>query len=151
MRAWTAAALRAAAGEGQEKGKRELVEQQLPETPQPPSSPAASAPAPMEEEEGEEEGGGGRRGRGRRASRKRKRAKSQAEPEPEPVVASSSSAVVAVSVGEEEGLVRLRALVAEARALARRLGALFEWADGPLVEAMRDGHMLLLDEVREKE
>lgn len=125
---------------------------QLPETPKPSSGTA------MEEEEGEGGGtgadadadadgdGGKGKGRGpqRRTTRKRKRAKSQPEPtEPEPEM----PVVVAVREEEEKEAGRLKALVAEARALARRLGALFEWSDGPLVEAMRGGHVLLLDEV----
>jgi hypothetical protein len=138
VKEWTAAALAAFEARVRKEKAEPLPSLPLPETPQP---PAASAPMEEEEEEEQEQGGGSRR-RGQRASRKRKRAKSQPEPEPEPEP--TSAVVVAV---EDEGLVRLKGLVAEARSLARRLGALFEWADGPLVEAMRDGHLLLLDEV----
>ena len=41
----------------------------------------------------------------------------------------------------------LSALVVEIEDLCRRYNSLFEWSDGPLVKAMKSGHMLLLDEM----
>jgi midasin len=38
-------------------------------------------------------------------------------------------------------------VVAEIELLARRYNSLFEWSDGPLVTAMKEGQMLLLDEM----
>lgn len=57
-------------------------------------------------------------------------------------VASGDSSSLAVeeraTMGEEFG---------ELKALALRTQGLFEWADGPLVTAMRNGEMILLDEL----
>ena len=47
----------------------------------------------------------------------------------------------------EETVQRLETLAEEIGAVARRLAGLFEWVDGPLVQAMKDGAILLLDEV----
>jgi midasin len=49
-----------------------------------------------------------------------------------------------VSMGELEQLNRM---VSEIMELGRRAKALFEWYDGPLVKAMKSGHMILLDEM----
>lgn len=38
-------------------------------------------------------------------------------------------------------------LLEQIQELGRRHGSLFEWADGPLVKAMKEGNMLLLDEM----
>ncbi|CAO1615519.1 unnamed protein product [Jaminaea pallidilutea] len=46
-------------------------------------------------------------------------------------------------VKEQDHLQRLR----DAQKLITQASALFEWRDGPLVEAMRSGHHLLLDEI----
>lgn len=41
----------------------------------------------------------------------------------------------------------LSSVVAEIEDLFRRYSSLFEWVDGPVAEAMKSGHMLLLDEL----
>ena len=42
---------------------------------------------------------------------------------------------------------RLNGIVDDIKALARSLTCIFEWEDGPLVRAMRSGHLVLLDEM----
>lgn len=46
-----------------------------------------------------------------------------------------------------ELLQSLATRVAEIEGLGRRYNSLFEWSDGPLVKAMKAGHMVLLDEM----
>lgn len=48
---------------------------------------------------------------------------------------------------DEESLETCAVLVDEITEIGRKYGALFEWSDGPLVEAMKSGQMLLLDEM----
>lgn len=48
---------------------------------------------------------------------------------------------------EPEKMSRLKELRDGIKLLARRFSSLFEWADGPLVNAMRSGQLLLLDEM----
>ncbi len=48
---------------------------------------------------------------------------------------------------EPEVMSRLKELIVEIKVLALRHASLFEWADGPLVNAMRSGQLLLLDEM----
>ena len=51
-------------------------------------------------------------------------------------------------VDDEKGnLVDFEAKLDEIEALLRRYNAIFEWMDGPLVTAMKDGDMILLDEI----
>jgi MoxR-like ATPase len=62
----------------------------------------------------------------------------------------ASGASIGVSPEREldnDILSALKELVDDIRSLARRLSCLFEWADGPLVHAMRTGQLLLLDEM----
>lgn len=47
----------------------------------------------------------------------------------------------------EEGVSALREAASSSAEAARQHAALFEWQDGPLVQAMREGDLLLLDEV----
>lgn len=46
-----------------------------------------------------------------------------------------------------EGLLHARSLLEKARHGLARINSIFEWHDGPLVEAMRDGDIFLLDEI----
>eukprot|EP00958_Prasinococcus_capsulatus_P008905 scaffold874_cov380-Prasinococcus_capsulatus_cf.AAC.29 len=38
-------------------------------------------------------------------------------------------------------------ILSDLLALEKRAGSLFEWHDGPLIDAMREGHLLLIDEI----
>eukprot|EP00980_Cylindrotheca_fusiformis_P010228 scaffold2271_cov130-Cylindrotheca_fusiformis.AAC.23 len=60
---------------------------------------------------------------------------------------SCSPVLSSESESSDEILETARALVTEIEELAQRHAALFEWSDGPLVQAMKSGHMLLLDEM----
>ncbi len=50
-------------------------------------------------------------------------------------------------ISSTEEIESLKSLVQEIEILARRYNSLFEWSDGPLVNAMKSGQMLLLDEM----
>lgn len=58
--------------------------------------------------------------------------------------AAASESVSAALAGE---LARLKGLASEAAAAAAVARAPFVWADGPLVSAMREGDMILIDEI----
>lgn len=58
-----------------------------------------------------------------------------------------SRCVTCEGAGRAEELERLRKAVEEVKAGVGASGAPFEWVDGPLITAMRQGDIILLDEL----